>query len=90
MATVVTVQIGDTPWCLRGILFTAGRACQHCGKITLNHFQVTDTSTGRELTIGVSCGEKVTGYPLSRSQATHLIRQAAHQAAIKDRGRKRT
>lgn len=77
MAIVITTQIGEGPWHLKGIRYTAGLHCDHCGMFQSNHYDVVNTATGDELTIARGCCEKVTGTALTRSQATYLLSQAA-------------
>jgi hypothetical protein len=57
-----------------------GGQCGHCPRRLAVHYVITDTATGRAMTVGRGCLKKITGWTVTAAQADAAVRLAAREA----------
>lgn len=73
----------STDWTLKGIRRDSG-SCDHCGRTLGRLFRVADAA-GVEMTVGVGCSKKLTGYSWSVAQAERMQACADREARAAER-----
>lgn len=84
MATVPAsaALIGTSAWKLVRVRNAPnGEPCGHCPRTLKNLYDLANTETGQEMTVGRGCCKTVTGWTLTAAEARRLADLAAREAA---------
>ncbi|QPL14142.1 hypothetical protein QEH48_gp113 [Streptomyces phage TurkishDelight] len=84
MATVPAsaALIGTSAWKLVRVRNAPnGEPCGHCPRVLKTVYDLANTETGEEMTVGRGCCKTVTGWTLTAAEARRLADLAAREAA---------
>ncbi|MFU0240421.1 hypothetical protein ACKI1J_32370 [Streptomyces scabiei] len=81
-AAASAALIGSSAWKLVRVRTTPnGEQCGHCPRLLKNVYDLANTETGQEMTVGRGCCKTVTGWTLTAAEARRLADLAAREAA---------
>jgi hypothetical protein len=81
-AAASAALIGSSAWKLVRVRNAPnGQRCDHCPRDLKNLYDLVNTATGQELTVGRGCCKTVTGWTLTAAEARRLADLAAREAA---------